>query len=55
MLSVLITLIIIGVLLRVVETSLPLSPPIKTLIRVVVVLIVIVWLLRVLGVALPSL
>jgi hypothetical protein len=51
MLAVLLTLVIIGVLLYAVETYVPMSPPIKLLIRIVVVLCVVIWLLRVFGVA----
>ena len=44
--SLLIVLVIVGVCLYLVETYIPLSPPIKTLIRVVVVLVIVLWLLR---------
>lgn len=40
-------LVIIGVLLYLVEQYIPLSPPIRTLIRVVVILVLILWLIRV--------
>ncbi len=46
--SLLIVLVILGVALYLIETYVPMSPPIKTVIRVVVVLIIVVWLLRVL-------
>jgi hypothetical protein len=39
-------LIVIGVLLWLVETQLPIAPPIKTIIRVVIILVVVLWLLR---------
>ena len=45
--SLLIVLVVIGVCLYLVETYIPISPPIRTLIRVVVVLLVVLWLLRV--------
>lgn len=48
--SLLIVLILIGVLLYVVETMLPIDPTIKKIIRIVVVLFVILWLLSAFGV-----
>lgn len=39
-------LAIVGVLLYVIETYIPMSPAIKTLIRVVVILVIVLWLLR---------
>jgi hypothetical protein len=51
MITLLLTLIIIGVALYLVETYIPMSPPIKTVIRVIVVVILILWLLRVFGVS----
>jgi hypothetical protein len=44
-----ITLIIVGVLLWLVNTYIPLDPKIKTILNVVVVIFVIIWLLNVLG------
>jgi len=46
LLNLLVLLIVIGVVLYLVETYLPMSPPIKTLLRVVVILIVILWLVQ---------
>jgi hypothetical protein len=46
MITVLIVLVLIGVCLYLVETYVPMSPPIKTVLRVVVVLFLIVFLLR---------
>jgi len=43
-------LVIVGVVLYLVETYIPLSPPIKTIIRVLVVVVVILWLLRAFGI-----
>lgn len=43
-------LVIVGVVLYLVETYVPMSPPIKTVLRVVVVLALIWYLLRVFGV-----
>jgi len=48
-LSLLVALIIVGVALYLVNTYVPLAPPIRTIINVVVVLIVILWLLQVFG------
>lgn len=44
--AVLIVLVVIGVVLYLIENYIPMSPPIKLLIRVVVVLFVVLWLLR---------
>lgn len=50
MITVLIVLVIVGLCLYLAETYVPMSPPIKTVLRVVVVLFLILWLLRVFGV-----
>lgn len=50
MIELLIVLVICGVCLYLVENYVPMSPPIKTAIRVVVVLFLIVFLLRAFGV-----
>jgi hypothetical protein len=50
MISVIVTLIVVGVLLWLVETYLPMAAPIKTIIRVVVILFVCLWLLGVFGI-----
>jgi hypothetical protein len=47
-------LIVIGVALYLVETYIPMSPPIKVVIRVVVVLVLVLWLLQIFGVVGPS-
>jgi hypothetical protein len=47
--SVIVTLVILGLALYLVETYIPMSPPIKTVLRVVVVLILVLWLLRLFG------
>ena len=47
MISLLIVLIVVGVLLWLVETQIPMAPPIKVIIRVVVILVVVLWLLQV--------
>lgn len=53
MIELLIVLVICGVCLYLVENYVPMSPPIKTVIRVVVVLFLIVFLLRAFGVVDP--
>jgi uncharacterized membrane protein len=45
-----ITLIVVGVLLWLVNTYIPMAGSIKTILNVVVVICVIVWLLRVFGI-----
>jgi len=47
LISLVVVLIIVGVLLYLVETFIPLSPPIRTILRVVVVLALILWLLQI--------
>ena len=49
MIGVLLTLVVFGVVLWLVETYIPLSAPIRTIIRVVLVLFLIIWLLQVFG------
>jgi hypothetical protein len=51
MIALLIVLVIAGVALYLVETYIPMSPPIKIVIRVVVVLFLVLFLLRAFGVA----
>jgi len=51
----LVVLVILGVALYLIETYIPMSPPIKLVIRVVVVLFLVVWLLQVLGITGPTL
>jgi len=51
MIQLLIGLVIVGLLLYIVENYIPLSAPIKLIIRVVVVLLVIIWLLNFFGLA----
>jgi hypothetical protein len=50
MISVLVTLIVVGVILYLVQTYIPMAPPIKTVITVVVVLFLCLWLLGVFGI-----
>ncbi len=49
LLQVLLILVVVGVVLWLVQTYIPMAPPIKTLITVVVVLILCVWLLSLFG------
>ena len=51
MITVIIVLIVLGLLLYLVETYIPMAPPFKVVIRVVVVLFLILYLLRVFGIA----
>lgn len=44
-----VVLIVVGVLLWLVETYIPMAPPLKMIIRAVVVIVVILWLLQVFG------
>jgi hypothetical protein len=46
LISVVVVLIIVGVLLYLVETQIPMAAPIKVIIRVVVILVVVLWLLQ---------
>ena len=50
MIELLVLLVIVGVCLFLVEQYIPLSPPIKTVIRVVVVLLLVLYLLRAFGI-----
>ncbi len=50
MISVIITLILIGLLLYVVDTVIPMDATIRKVIRVVVLVAVILWLLQVFGI-----
>jgi len=50
LISVIITLVVVGVILWLVNTYAPIDKKIKTIINVVVVILVILWLLRSFGV-----
>ena len=50
LINVLIVLVVVGVLLYVVETLLPIDASIKRIIHIVVILVVCVWLLQVFGI-----
>jgi len=47
-LSILIVLIVVGVVLWLMNTYIPMAPPIKTIINVVVILLIVVWVLTLL-------
>jgi len=46
LISLIVALIIVGLLLYLEETYLPIAQPIKVIIRVIVILVVILWLLQ---------
>lgn len=48
--NVLVVLVIVGVILWLVNTYIPMAPPIKTVINVVVVLVLCLWLLSLFGI-----
>lgn len=54
MISLIVVLVVVGVVLWLVETQLPMDPTIKTIIRVIVILAVCLWLLSVFGILSPS-
>lgn len=49
MISIIVALVIVGLVLYLIETYVPMSAPIKTVLRVVVVLILCLWLLQAFG------
>jgi hypothetical protein len=49
LLSLVLTLIVVGVLLYVVNTYVPMDPKIKNILNIVVVIAVIIWILSVFG------
>lgn len=51
LLPLLVQLVIVGLILWLVETYIPMSPPIKMALRVIVVIVLIVWLARMFGLA----
>lgn len=55
LIQLLVVLIILGVALYLVETYIPMSPPIKTVIRVIVVLVLLLWLLQLVFGPIPGL
>lgn len=54
LIGVLLVLVIVGVCLYLIETYVPMSPPIKTVIRVLVVLFIVLWLLQTFGIVGPT-
>jgi uncharacterized membrane-anchored protein len=46
LITLIIVLVVVGLCLYLVETYIPMSPPIKTVLRVVVVLVLVLWLLQ---------
>jgi hypothetical protein len=50
MITLLIVIVVLGLCLYLVENYIPMSPPIKLVLRVVVVLIVVLWLLQLFGI-----
>jgi O-antigen ligase len=54
LIGLLLVLIVIGVCLYLIENYIPMSPPIKTVIRVVIVVVLVVWLLQIFGVVGPT-
>jgi hypothetical protein len=50
LISLIVLLVILGLALYLIETYVPMSPPIKTVLRVVVVLVLVLWLLQAFGV-----
>jgi hypothetical protein len=48
--NVVVVLVVVGVLLWLVNTHIPMAQPIKTILNVVVILVVCLWLLRVFGI-----
>jgi len=51
MIQILIVLVIVGVCLFLIDQYIPISPPIRTVIRVVVVIFLCLWLLQIFGIA----
>jgi len=49
LIEIVIVLVIVGVVLYLINTYIPMAPPIKTILNVIVILIVCLWLLSVLG------
>jgi len=48
--TVIVVLIVLGLCLYLVETYIPMSPPIRLVIRVLVVLLLVLWLLQAFGI-----
>lgn len=50
LIQLIVVLVIVGVVLWLINTYVPLAPPVKTVINVIVVLILCLWLLRLFGI-----
>jgi len=50
LIEIIVVLVIAGLVLYLVENYVPMSPPIKTVLRVVIVLVVCLWLLKAFGI-----
>lgn len=50
MIGLLLTIVLVGAVLYLIENYIPMSPPLKTLLRVVVVIFVILWLVQIFGI-----
>jgi hypothetical protein len=51
MIYTILVLVILGLCLYLIETYIPMSPPIKLVIRIVVVIFCVLWILKVFGIA----
>ena len=49
LISLIVVLVIVGLVLYLIDTYIPLSPPIKTVLRVIVVLFLCLWILQTFG------
>jgi len=50
MIQLIVVLVVVGLCLYLIENYVPMSPPIKVVLRVVVVLILVLWLLKAFGI-----
>ena len=50
LINVLLVLVVVGVVLWLVKTYIPMDPKIKTILNIVVVIVVVIWLLRAFGI-----
>ena len=48
--TIIIVLVVVGLVLYLIENYVPMSPPIKTVLRVVVILVLCIWLLNAFGI-----
>ena len=54
LIGLILVLVLVGVALYLIETYIPMSPPIKTVIRVVIIIVLVLWLLQLFGIVGPS-